>query len=773
MDDRISKQANLEQAMAALTDPLISKWMKERGFVRGDFDGQRNLADRIEDDQYREQLNEALRGSAQADRQGYEKLLKGFATLTGTEWTPELQERSRTLSSDFATVAPYLYKLAPDLFDDLHGETGSVASLTHAIAEANKGRMDPRQAQQTAETVFGQLYDGDPMKTRGFSARQMGQIYQQMARRGMIAPGAKPQDVARALERYSGPLSAVRDTLGHQGWPVGVGDMFHAMDRLAPGELSRYPAEELEQRLRVGDILGRQGGLFSASYKQTNPAAPAGKPSLPLAPSLASQDSQLRQQAATSPVGNMVAATMRLNSELPFETGTPAARLVEQIQQGEMPIKEPGEWLEMLEASGVDRNMAGTVLNQQSVNADFITPELVDTVRRNQMNIDVRPRLDQAANTYAGMIHPQAPRARAAIEGARDQAARGMGYDSLTHMQQLHGPAAQGTRGILQQAKQDAQHAQSVSHLGRGNFGRRMVSAVQDATPQTNWQELGTKAFNMIGKDKIPQPAQQRFPEVFNKQGGLSATFKEHKSYDPICPHCGEVMYEKHFWPDREQPNMWRHRGDCWDKGPFEITWPDQEERDATAREFSAWLGRTTDDGGGSTAKEAHDRVLRVRDDQHAAGNGRRTWARTSILPDPWIEAPRRLRLAELDDLEKLSAHVTTVAVDLDGTIAKPYEKFDPDVIEAPRPGAKEQLQKFKDLGYRVIIFTVRGKKKRIRDYLEEHELPYDYINENPDQPADASGKVMADLYIDDRAIDARKAWRRLGVEARRRLKAA
>lgn len=727
MDDRICKEADLDQAIAALADPVINKWMKDRGFVRGDFDGGRNLLDRITDDEYREGLTKALRGAAEADRGGYERLMKGFATLTGTDWTPELAEKARILSGDFAEIAPYLYQLAPDLFDELHGQAGSVASLTHAIAEANRDRMSPQQAQQTAEAVFQHLYgDDDPLRTRGFSARQMGQIYQQMARRGMVAPGATPEEVSRALERYSGPLSAVRDTLGHQGWPVGVGDMFHAMDQLAPGELTRHPPEELEQRLRIGDILGQQGGLYSASFRTAPPAAGPKTPnafSPPLA-TLAAQDRQLRQQAAHSPVGNLVAATMRLNSESPFEAGSPAARLVEAIQAGEMPISEPAEWLDAMESSGVGRDIGQQVLAQHSVNLDHITPELTDTIRRQQMNIDVQPRLDQITQGYASQIHPQAPRAHAAIQGARDQAARDMGYDNIAHLNALHGAPARGARGILQKARSDAQAAQSVSHLGRGTPIRRMVGAVQSASPQTNWAELGQKAFNMLPKSKFPEPVQQKFPMTFGKEGA-AATFRENKTYDPICPHCGEVMYEKHFWPDRENTKLWRHRGPCWDKGPFEIHWPDREKQASCSR--------------------------------------------TSIWPDPSIESPLTLTS---EDFEKHAGHVTTVAVDLDGTIAKPYEKFDLNKIEDPRPGAKQQLQKFKDAGYRVIIFTVRGNTKQIKEYLEKHDLPYDHINENPDQPPGASGKVLADLYIDDRSVSAAQSWKRIGQEAVRRLRA-
>lgn len=96
-----------------------------------------------------------------------------------------------------------------------------------------------------------------------------------------------------------------------------------------------------------------------------------------------------------------------------------------------------------------------------------------------------------------------------------------------------------------------------------------------------------------------------------------------------------------------------------------------------------------------------------------------------------------------------------TVAVDLDGTLAEQEEPFTSESIGAPRPHARRLLRLLRRRKARVIIFTVRGSKKLVADWFAEHDLPYDYINENPDQPADASGKVLADVYLDDRALNA------------------
>jgi hypothetical protein len=117
--------------------------------------------------------------------------------------------------------------------------------------------------------------------------------------------------------------------------------------------------------------------------------------------------------------------------------------------------------------------------------------------------------------------------------------------------------------------------------------------------------------------------------------------------------------------------------------------------------------------------------------------------------------------------------HVPTVAVDLDGTLARMYETFDAESIPDPRPGARKWMQEFRDAGARLIVFTTRGNTPVIRAWLEKHKIPFDHINENPDQPEGASGKVIADVYWDDRAVSAKGPLGSSGPEVLDRLKAA
>ena len=112
------------------------------------------------------------------------------------------------------------------------------------------------------------------------------------------------------------------------------------------------------------------------------------------------------------------------------------------------------------------------------------------------------------------------------------------------------------------------------------------------------------------------------------------------------------------------------------------------------------------------------------------------------------------------------------VAVDLDGTLAEDYETFDPDVVGEPRPGAIKAMKDFEALGWHIIINTVRGKTEPVEKWLKQHSIPYDEINHNKYQPADSNEKkICADLFIDDKGLDARQGWSKIKAEAKKRMK--
>lgn len=94
------------------------------------------------------------------------------------------------------------------------------------------------------------------------------------------------------------------------------------------------------------------------------------------------------------------------------------------------------------------------------------------------------------------------------------------------------------------------------------------------------------------------------------------------------------------------------------------------------------------------------------------------------------------------------------IAVDLDGTLASYDGDYDAKSIGMPRDGAVESMRMLSEAGAKIAIFTVRDDEELIREWLDTHGIPFDFINENPLAPA-TTGKIMADLYWDDRAVSA------------------
>ena len=98
--------------------------------------------------------------------------------------------------------------------------------------------------------------------------------------------------------------------------------------------------------------------------------------------------------------------------------------------------------------------------------------------------------------------------------------------------------------------------------------------------------------------------------------------------------------------------------------------------------------------------------------------------------------------------------HIPTVAIDFDKTIFKHdkwvgHENYG-DIIE----GAKGAIDELRRMGFEIMIWTARNQKEIIIKALEEHDIYFDYINENPNQPPETNpSKPVADYYIDDRGV--------------------
>lgn len=91
------------------------------------------------------------------------------------------------------------------------------------------------------------------------------------------------------------------------------------------------------------------------------------------------------------------------------------------------------------------------------------------------------------------------------------------------------------------------------------------------------------------------------------------------------------------------------------------------------------------------------------------------------------------------------------IAVDFDGTLSLDAQY--PNIGRFNTP-LYEALMKLKGIGWRIVLWTCReGKElKEAVEWCANNGLEFDAINENPPEVPFKSRKVVANMYVDDRA---------------------
>ena len=103
-----------------------------------------------------------------------------------------------------------------------------------------------------------------------------------------------------------------------------------------------------------------------------------------------------------------------------------------------------------------------------------------------------------------------------------------------------------------------------------------------------------------------------------------------------------------------------------------------------------------------------------------------------------------------------------TIAVDFDGTLC---EFAFPDIGEQKlgHRSLMDKLIQLRNDGHKLILWTNRGNNKEYPvlteavEWCRERGLEFDAVNENLSNQKKLSGyspKIMADIYIDDRALE-------------------
>jgi len=181
--------------------PLLQKQMGKVGLVPGGLSSQ-NILDYQDAQRFREEQKQILQDVSGRDEDQYYQTIRGMQALTGEPFNAPQRAAARRLASTAAGMTPSIAPIVPELIDALAGRTGSASVMAMRMQQFNRFRVDPvtgltgysqESNVQEAQQVFDEMYAPDNMaKMRGMRAGQMGQMYGEMMRRGMIGSDSRP-----------------------------------------------------------------------------------------------------------------------------------------------------------------------------------------------------------------------------------------------------------------------------------------------------------------------------------------------------------------------------------------------------------------------------------------------------------------------------------------------------------------------------------------------------------------------------------------------------
>lgn len=99
----------------------------------------------------------------------------------------------------------------------------------------------------------------------------------------------------------------------------------------------------------------------------------------------------------------------------------------------------------------------------------------------------------------------------------------------------------------------------------------------------------------------------------------------------------------------------------------------------------------------------------------------------------------------------------TVVCIDFDAVLHN-YTHWNGGRLNEPVAGAAAATRQLTDNNFVVILYTTRGADEIIH-WLTRYNFQWTHINQNPEIQGQNPGKPIADIYIDDRAIQFNGSW--------------
>ncbi|TMJ00806.1 MAG: hypothetical protein E6G97_17895 [Alphaproteobacteria bacterium] len=444
--------------------PFINNWLASQGYQPGPFLPSQNLLDQEMARRYMLTQSAAQQVAGQADRERLETVMRGaFSLVQQGPLTTDQLGMVRQLSGAAMQALPTLSMMAPRTVDELFGLRGSAHLFGLGAGQASRfmvGQggvtgLSAEAAAAMAEGVQGRLFGPgqDLSRMRGFGGASAGQMFSEMAARGLLSDpfasqgGGDLADLARAfpggqgatrklqanrigdqIKDMAGALSAVRDLFGDMGRAdAPIPELFAALDALTQGGTARWSKPQLEMLVRrtqqtakltgtsMDQVMAMQaqmaselsaaglsrgfapgivnaGMQFGAAFSQlSSPFAGQGALSSREAQAM---DMRLRAQAAESQLGNQLGAVMRLGDQ-GLLSGR-ALTLYNQLKVKDysgVSIMSPAEFTDMVGGALGSRAAASLALGHTEGNRQAIERYNLQDAVRNQQGVELQGRM--------------------------------------------------------------------------------------------------------------------------------------------------------------------------------------------------------------------------------------------------------------------------------------------------------------------------------------------------------------------------------------------
>ena len=195
-------------AMNSFVAPMMQQQMSRQGMIPGGLSSQ-NMLDYTQNQQFQTQQQEMLRRVAGDTTQaGVVDFFRGGAEMTGREFDAPQRAAARQIGATAATFAPLLAQIMPEQLDAMSGRRGSAVVMAQKMSNTNRFRvdpvtglmgMDPESTEQQFRTLYDEMFADENMANmRGVRAGEVGGMYQELSRRGMIGRDTRPTHLRTA-----------------------------------------------------------------------------------------------------------------------------------------------------------------------------------------------------------------------------------------------------------------------------------------------------------------------------------------------------------------------------------------------------------------------------------------------------------------------------------------------------------------------------------------------------------------------------------------------